>query len=1087
MMRWIVSSSLRGKKAVVAIAAVLFAFGTWQLRAAPVDALPEFSPTTVEVQTEALGLSAEEMEQLITVPLEQDLLNGVAWVETIRSQSVPGLSSIVMEFEPGTDLYRARQVVQERLNEAHALPNVSKVPAMLQPQSSTGRALMVSLSSDTLSPIELGVQARWTVVPRLSGVPGVANVVTWGQKERQLQVLVDPERLADNDVTLDQVISTTGNALWFSPLSFLEASTPGTGGFIDMNNQRLGVQHLSPITDAEQLGQVVIEQPEGTVGASTAAPLRLADVADVVEDHQPLIGDAVVDGSNGLILVVEKLPGANTTDVTEGVEAALADLGPGLDGITVDTGIYRPATYVDKVSDNLGRTAIIGGILLLIGLVAFVFNWRRALICLIAIAFSLLAAGFVIYVLESSFNALMIAGLVMALAAVVDDAVVSVDNVARRVRGAQPAGDAAVEADEAVTSEGVIRESAVQSARSMGYALAAMIVALLPLFVMEGLAGDSFYPPLALAFLAAVVVSFLVAMTLTPALSLLLLGKGQGATQESPVVRGLRRPYSRVLSPASKRALPAVIAVNIAALIAIVGFIGLDRSVLPSLKETDLLIRLDAASGASLPAMTRISNRAAEELRTVPGVRDVGAHVGRAVHGDQVVGTNAAEVWVSLDPGADYDKTVNAVESVVAGYPGLERSVLTYSQNQLQEVLAPVKDPITVRVYGQDFEVLKEKAQEISTILAGVDGAENVRVQNLEEEPTIEIEVDLAKAQEVGIKPGDVRRAATTLVSGINVGALFEEQKIFEVQVWGTPEVRNSVSDIENLMLDLPDGEHVRLGEVAAVRIGSSPTSINHDAVSRALDVTASAGGRDVGDVVGDLEQQMANVSFPLEYHAEVLGDYDDQKAAEWRLTLFALAAAVGIFLLLQAAHGSWSFAGMGFLCLLASLLGGVLAAWIDGGNVTLATVAGLLAVLAVALRHQLMLVSRVQGLQAVSGGELTREVVAEAAEDRFDAVVTSVALTALALLPVVFLGSIAGQEIVKPMAVVIIGGLITTVLVSLFVTPGLYLRFGPRAEPGQSIVVSDVPVAATSVHEPVGTATFSWPEPSATPSPTEG
>ena len=204
--------------------------------------------------------------------------------------------------------------------------------------------------------------------------------------------------------------------------------------------------------------------------------------------------------------------------------------------------------------------------------------------------------------------------------------------------------------------------------------------------------------------------------------------------------------------------------------------------------------------------MTRISDRAAEELRTVPGVRDVGAHVGRAVHGDQVVGTNAAEVWVSLDPGADYDKTVNAVESVVAGYPGLERSVLTYSQNQLQEVLAPVKDPITVRVYGQDFEVLKEKAQEISTILAGIDGAENVRVQNLQEEPTIEIEVDLAKAQEVGIKPGDVRRAATTLVSGINVGALFEEQKIFEVQVWGTPEVRNSVSDIENLMLDLPDG-----------------------------------------------------------------------------------------------------------------------------------------------------------------------------------------------------------------------------------------------------------------------------------------
>ena len=295
------------------------------------DALPEFTPTVVEVQTEALGLSAEEMEQLITVPLEQDLLNGVAWMESIRSQSVPGLSSIVMEFEPGTDLYRARQVVQERLNEAHALPNVSRVPAMLQPQSSSSRALMIGVRSDTLTPIELGVLARWNIVPRLTGVAGVSNVVIWGQKERQLQVQVDPQRLADAGVTLDQVISSTGNALWASPLTFLEASTPGTGGFIDQNNQRLGIQHISPIKTAEELAQVTIEVPEGGAGAAVGgAPLRLGDVADVVEDHQPLIGDAVVDGGDGLILVVEKLPGVSTKEVTEGVEEALESMSAGL-------------------------------------------------------------------------------------------------------------------------------------------------------------------------------------------------------------------------------------------------------------------------------------------------------------------------------------------------------------------------------------------------------------------------------------------------------------------------------------------------------------------------------------------------------------------------------------------------------------------------------------------------------------------------------------------------------------------------------------------------------------------------------------
>ena len=357
MMRWLVSSSLRGRKAVVLVGAVLLAFGFLQLRHADFDSLPEFDPPIVEVQTEALGLSAEEMEQLITTPLEQDLLNGVAWLDSIRSQSVPGLSNIVMEFEPGTDLYRARQVVQERLNEAHALPNVSRVPAMLQPQSSTSRALMVSVTSDELTPLELGVLARWTIVPRLTGVPGVSNVVTWGQKERQLQVQVDPERLADAGVTLDQVIRTTGNSLWASPLTFLEASTPGTGGFIDLNNQRLGVQHLSPIETAEELAQVAIEPAEGAA-APAGSPLRLGDVADVVEDHQPLIGEAVLRDGDGMILVVEKLPGASTTEVTEGVEDAIEAMRPGLSGVDIDTGVYRPATYVDDAADNLRRYAL---------------------------------------------------------------------------------------------------------------------------------------------------------------------------------------------------------------------------------------------------------------------------------------------------------------------------------------------------------------------------------------------------------------------------------------------------------------------------------------------------------------------------------------------------------------------------------------------------------------------------------------------------------------------------------------------------------------------------------------------------------
>jgi Cu/Ag efflux pump CusA len=508
------------------------------------------------------------------------------------------------------------------------------------------------------------------------------------------------------------------------------------------------------------------------------------------------------------------------------------------------------------------------------------------------------------------------------------------------------------------------------------------------------------------------------------------------------------------------------------------------------LKETDLLVQWSGAPGTSLPAMNRVIGRAAEELRALPGVQNADAHVGRAIGGDQVGGANTGELWVSVDPDADYDKTVGSIEDVVSGYPGLDHQVLTYSKNQMSDVLASERKPVRVRLYGQDLDLLQEEADKIGTMLSGIDGAKDVNVQRHIVEPTIEIEVDLPAAQAAGIAPGDVRRAATTLVSGIQVGALFEEQKIFEVQVWGTPEVRNSVSDIENLVLDAPGGGTVRMGDVANVRIGSSPTSINHDATSRSLDITANVSGRSAGAVVSDVKDELAAIAYPLEYHAEVLGDYQDRTGAERRLLFFGLAAALGIFLLLQAAFSSWRLAVAAFLCLPVALAGGVIAAWIDGGHITLATVGGLLALLGIAIRQVLMLVGRFQHLERAEGLDLDQELVQRGTQERFGPIITTAALTALALLPIVVMGSIAGQELVKPMAVVVIGGLITTTLVSLFVVPALYLRVARPTEPEAeaSSFASDQDVAsAADDRQSVGAATFSWPAPPVTPSPTEG
>src|SRR5215213_823225 len=429
MMRSIIGTSLRFRLLVVAGAALLLAVGISRAGSASVGVLPEFTPAYVEIQTEALGLSAEEVEQLITIPAEADLLNGVEGVDVIRSKSLPGLSSIVLVFEPDADLYKSRALVQERLAQmgAAAMPNVSDPPVMLQPYSSSSRVLMFGLSSDQVSPIEKSVIARWTIRPRLLGVPGVANVSIWGFRDRQLQVQVEPEQLRDRGVTLEQVVASAGNAQISTPLSFLEGSTPGTGGFIETPQQRLGVRNVfDKLIDPEELGNVPVESAGGR--------LRLSDVSNVVEGHQPLIGDAVVNDSDGLVLVVEKFPGADTLAVTEGVEAALADLRPGLAGMEPDTSLFRPATFIEHATDNLTLALIIAGVFALIVAAAFLFEWRTILIGLFTVPLSLVSAAFVLDLLGETFNAISFAGLAAAVAVVIDDAVAGAENVARRFR-----------------------------------------------------------------------------------------------------------------------------------------------------------------------------------------------------------------------------------------------------------------------------------------------------------------------------------------------------------------------------------------------------------------------------------------------------------------------------------------------------------------------------------------------------------------------------------------------------------------------------------------------------------------------------
>lgn len=1048
MMRLIVGASLKSRGLVLALGAVVMLVGVTQLSSMPRDVLPEFAPPTVEVQTEALGLSAEEVEQLITVPLEQDMLNGVAFLDTIRSESVPGLSKIELIFESGTDLAKARQVVNERLTQAVALPNVSKPPQMLQPASSTSRVMMVGLSSkDTkeLSLIDMSVLARWTIRPRLMGIPGVANVAIWGQREQQLQVQVDPAKLHAENVTLDQVIRTTGNALWVSPLSFLEASTPGKGGFYDTETQRIGVQHLQPIKTPEDLSRVVLEDVPGAP-TSNAPPKRLGDVATVVEDHQPLIGDAVFTGGPGLMLVVEKFPEANTAEVTKELDDALEDMAPGLSGVEVDSSFFRPARYIESSTDHVGTALLIGLLLLVLAFGAFLFEWRTALISVVGVLLSLAAAVVVLHARGETINAMVLAGLVLAVVVIIDDSIISADSIRR---GLGRRSDL-----EGKPSTAMRFSAAVLEVRGpLAYGTVIVLLALIPIFVLNGEAG-AFLPPLALSYAAAVLASMLVALTVSPALSMVLLSKAPLERRESPLIRWLQPRYDRVFSRFVRTARPGYAAVGVLLVLglALVPFLDRGDSLLPAFKDRDLLIHWNGAPGTSLPEMRRITARAGQELRALPGVDNVGGHVGRAVLGDQVVGVNSSELWISLDPSADYEKTVDSIEDVVNGYPGIDRSVLTYPKERINDILKTPdgvegKD-LTVRVFGQDLETLRAQADEVSAAVLGVDGVKAPRMDLPVEEPTLEVEVDLDKAQALGINPGEVRRAAATVLSGIEVGNLFERQKIFEVVVWGTPETRNSLDNVRELLIDTPDGEgQVRLDDVANVRVTPSPNVIHHEDVSRRIDVGVDVSGRDLSAVANDIEKRIRNMDFELEYHAELLEDFEDARAARVGFIGLLLAAALGIFLLLQAAFRSWRMAAVTFVALPGALTGCVLAALIDSDLISIGSVMGFLAVFGLTARHSILLVKHCHELEDHDAEAASSELVRRAARERLAPTVMTAATTALAFLPLLFFGGLAGLELVRPMAAVILGGLVTSATFNLFVLPALYLRFGARGE----------------------------------------
>jgi CzcA family heavy metal efflux pump len=1009
----------------------MMVFGAREVQKAPMDVFPEFAPPRVEIQTLAIGLSAVEVEQLVTVPLEEQL-NGVDDLKTIRSKSVRDLSQIEMIFERGTDLFFARQQVSERLEAATpTLPTWASPPYLMQPLSATSRAMKIGLETTDpeITQEELSMISYWNIKPRLLAVNGVANVQIYGEQIDMFQVQMDPVLMKEHGVTIDEIMETTADSLNAGLLQYSDGGFIGTGGFVETPNQRLSVRHVSPILGPEDLTDLPIKGHE---------ELTLGDVTQLVRGHQPLIGDAVVNDGRGIMLIVEKLPWANNVDISNGVDEAMKELEPGLEGIAVDTEVFRPATFIEASIDNLTEAMIIAAVLVILVLILFLFDWRTALISVVAIPLSLMAAGLVLLYTGTTINVMILAGLVIAIGVVVDDAIIDVENIWRRLREARLAGDTSR------SNARIVLDASLEVRSSIIHATFLDVIVLFPVFTMVGLSG-AFFKPLATSYILAVMASLVVALTVTPAMAFLLLSNAKLEKREPIFLRMLHKIYVWMLTPIVKHPSTAYLSVGLVVLTGLMIVPGFGSNLLPEFKERDFLMHWLTKPGTSQSEEFRISVAACNELREIPGVRNCASHIGQAFQSDEPYGVDFGENWISVDPSVSYDDTLAAIQETVDGYPGLRRDVQTYLKERIREVLAGSSHPIIIRIYGEDLQVIREKGDEIKKMLEEIEGVTEEHVETLgTATPQIEVEVNLAAAEKYGLKPGDVRRMVGIMVSGEEAGDMFIMGRTHDVNVWSIPEARHSVDDISNMLIDTGSGEKIAVKEVAEIRIAETPNGIRRENQSRRIDVDANVEGRSLSAVVADIEERMEDIEFPLGYNAELLGEDVERKDAFSQLTKWGFVSLIGCFFILYWAFGSWRLAWLSFLTLPSALVGGVLAVYFFNDSIiTLGSLVGFLTVFGIAARNKIMLIAHYQHLEKEEGEPWGTNLIIRGAVERLSPIMMTALATGLALVPLAVAGDIPGHEVEHPMAVVILGGLITSTLLNLFIVPVLYMHFG--------------------------------------------
>jgi CzcA family heavy metal efflux pump len=1024
MLNKIILWSLRNRLMVVIAAVALMIYGGYVALRTPVDVFPDLTAPTVTILTESHGLAPEEVESLVTLPIEA-AMNGTAGVYRVRSNSAIGISIVFVEFNLDTDIYHVRQLVNEKLQQIRLPAGVP--PPVLGPISSTmGEIMLISMTSKTTSPMELRSIADWTVRPRLLGVTGVSQVMIIGGDTKQFQVLVDAAKLADYGLTLEQVVEAV-----------TASNSNAAGGFLELTNEEFLIRGRARVHTPEDLANSVITVRSGT-------PILISNIATVQAGAALKRGDGSFNMQPAVVATIQKQPNANTLEVTEQIETTLAGLKATLPSdVTIDTKAFQQSDFINRAVGNVRTSIIEGGIMVTVVLFLFLWNFRTTFISLTAIPLSLITAILVMNYFNISINTMTLGGLAIAIGALVDDAIIDVENVFRRLKQNAHSPTPAPVIDVVYRASSEVRNSIL-------FATLIIIVVFLPLFSLGGFEGRMF-APLAFAYIISITASLVVALTVTPVLCYLLLGRSKLLHDEkdSRLVAWMKKYYARILNWTLRNPYKIIATSAAMLLVAAAMFAFMGREFLPPFNEGTLNINANMPPGTSLQESNRIGNVIETLLHEVPEVVSTTRRTGRAELDEHAAGVNTSEIEVVTKEGdRPHAEFMEDVRQRLARIPGVEAEVGQPISHRIDHLLSGTRAQIAIKLFGPDLATLRTKAAEIRDQMAGVPGIVDLIIEPQVGVPQVQINMKRQAAAAVGLRAEDLAETVDTAFNGHVASQVMEEQKTYDVLVRHEDASRESFESIESTLIDTPTGTRVPIAQVAEVRMDQGPNTINRENVQRRIIVQANGADRDLGSVINDVRAAIGNnVQLPQGYFVQYSGQFEAQEKASRLITLLSIVAIGGIFLLLYIALKSARSAVLVMANLPLALIGGVVMVFLSGGTLSIASLVGFITLFGIATRNGIMLISHYTHLMQEEGVAF-RDAIVQGSMERLSPILMTALVTGVGLIPLALGAGEPGKEIQQPMAVVILGGIVTSTFLNMIVIPALYLKYGCAKAP---------------------------------------